>query len=106
MTSSNGGKGVPTGYLLLPVEASGSRTGLHSIELSVKGSHGDPQTTKAVPKTMGKLCRVLLLRTTPVQLTEQGSQAGAYTEPSSLHPFLWCGKVLFRVPQEKRGHNL
>lgn len=62
MTSSNGGKGVSAGYLLLPGGASRGKTGLHSIELSAKG--------------------VPLLRTTPTQLSEHGSPASAYMVPS------------------------
>lgn len=81
MTSSNARKGVSTGYLLLPGEASRGKTGLHSIELWAKG--------------------VPLLRTTPTQLSEMAVQLVS----TRCLQFLWYGKVLFRVPKKECGHQ-
>lgn len=52
---NNRGNKVPTNHLLSPNKASSARTGLYSVELLGKGSHGNPQTTPSVAKTSGLL---------------------------------------------------
>lgn len=73
---NNGGQRISVDCLLLPNEASSSRIGLHSMELLVRGSHGNPHTSQAVAKAKGHLPQIdsnaPLLGTSPTLLTEHG----------------------------------
>lgn len=61
---------------------------LHSIELLAKGTHENPQTTKAVIRTRDCSLKTdmgsPLSRTTYTQLVEHGGVGGVYMEPAPL----------------------
>lgn len=71
-SSNNWGDEVPTDHLLSPNEA--SSTGLHSIRLLARGSHGNPPNTQALTKTI--VCspqtdsKLLFLKTALIQLID------------------------------------
>lgn len=74
--SNSWGNRAPIRHLSSPNETSKIGIRLHLFELLAKGSHGKPQTTQSVGKTIG--CspqtdrKTPLLKTIPTQFTEHG----------------------------------